>query len=78
MSRYFKNIYLNLFLLSSIVFTMVVGGCTADKEEGFAIYLTKDDIPPSRMEALSHVEIAEKPIISETVFTTIRKHTSLN
>ncbi|HAS04645.1 MAG TPA: hypothetical protein DCR71_02630 [Dehalococcoidia bacterium] len=66
MSRYFKYIYLNLFLLSSIVFTMVVGGCAADKEEGFAIYLTKDDIPPSRMEALSHVEIAKKPIISET------------
>ncbi len=36
------------------------------EREGFAIYLTKDDIPPSRMEALSHVEIAEQPIISIT------------
>ena len=32
--------------------------------EGFSIYLTRDDVPPSRMEALSHVEIVEEPIIS--------------
>lgn len=31
--------------------------------EGFAIYLTRDDIPPDRMEALSHVVIADRPII---------------
>jgi hypothetical protein len=35
-----------------------------DNGEGFAIYLTRDDIPPERMEMLSHVEIAEEPIIS--------------
>ena len=32
--------------------------------EGFAIYLTRDDIPPSQMEALSHIELAEEPILS--------------
>lgn len=37
---------------------------TLMKGEGFAIYLTRDDIPPSNMEALSHVEIAAQPIIS--------------
>jgi hypothetical protein len=42
----------------------VVSGCNSAKVEGFAIYLTRDDIPPSKMEALSHVEIAEQPIIS--------------
>jgi len=42
----------------------VVSGCNSAKAEGFAIYLTRDDIPPSNMEALSHVEIAEQPIIS--------------
>jgi hypothetical protein len=31
--------------------------------EGFAIYLTKGDIPPAQMEALSHVDIADQPII---------------
>ena len=34
------------------------------KGEGFAIYLTRDDIPPEKMEMLSHVEIADQPIIS--------------
>jgi hypothetical protein len=43
------------FLLSS--------GCSTPNHEGFAIYLTKGDIPPSRMPALSHVDIAEQPII---------------
>jgi hypothetical protein len=32
--------------------------------DGFAIYLTKEDIPPAQMEALSHVNIAEQPMIS--------------
>jgi hypothetical protein len=35
-----------------------------ENSEGFAIYLTRDDVPPSHMEALSHVELAEEPIIS--------------
>ena len=33
------------------------------QNEGFAIYLTKGDISPSQMEALSHVDIADKPVI---------------
>jgi hypothetical protein len=32
--------------------------------EGFAIYLTKQDIPPAQMEDLSYVYIAERPIIT--------------
>jgi hypothetical protein len=32
--------------------------------EGFAIYLTRDDVPPDKMEMLSHVDIADQPIIS--------------
>jgi hypothetical protein len=31
--------------------------------EGFAIYLTKEDVPPAQMPALSHVDIADSPII---------------
>jgi hypothetical protein len=37
---------------------------TLIKHEGFAIYLTRDDIPPEKMEMLSHVDIADQPIIS--------------
>jgi hypothetical protein len=43
---------------------LMFGGCSAQNHEGFAIYLTKNDVPPSQMEALSYVEIAEQPIIS--------------
>jgi hypothetical protein len=32
--------------------------------EGFAVYLTKEDVPPGKMEMLSHVEIADQPIVS--------------
>jgi len=34
------------------------------EDEGFAIYLTKQDIPPAQMEDSSHVDIAEEPIIT--------------
>ena len=37
---------------------------TTTQNEGFAIYLTKGDIPPSQMEALSHIDITDKPVIS--------------
>lgn len=33
--------------------------------EGFAIYLTKANVPPSQMEALSHVDIADTPVIKQ-------------
>jgi hypothetical protein len=32
--------------------------------EGFAIYLTREDIPPEKMEMLSYVNIADHPIVS--------------
>jgi hypothetical protein len=31
---------------------------------GFEIYLTRDNVPPAQMDALSHVYIAETPVIS--------------
>jgi hypothetical protein len=37
---------------------------TLMKQEGFAIFLTKEDIPPDKMEMLSHVDIADRPVIS--------------
>jgi hypothetical protein len=32
--------------------------------EGFAIYLTAQDVPVPQMESLSHVDLADKPLIS--------------
>jgi len=39
-------------------------GCSVPAQGELAIYLTRDDIPPAQMEALSHVELADEPIIS--------------
>jgi hypothetical protein len=52
-------------IVAAVIFCvlLIAGGCIALDREGFAIYLTKDDIPPAQMPVLSHVDIAEKPII---------------
>jgi hypothetical protein len=42
---------------------VMLGGCATPTDEGFAIYLTKENIPPAEMEALSHVVPASQPII---------------
>lgn len=47
-----------------IAITILLSGCNKAESEGFAIYLTKGDIPPDRMEILSHIEIADEPVIS--------------
>jgi hypothetical protein len=52
---------LTVILISLILISC---GCDATKGKGFAIYLTKEDIPPTQMEDLSHVDIADQPIIS--------------
>ena len=57
-----------IMLVSGILVTSICatseGMVTPSNDEGFAIYLTKQDIPPSQMKALSHVDIAERPIIT--------------
>lgn len=50
-------------LLVIICMLFIFGGCAAAKGEGFAIYLTKDDIPPAEMEKLSHADIEDTPVI---------------
>ncbi len=51
-----------VFLLSALP---VVSGCSSNQEsEGFAIYLTKDDVPVAEMEKLSHVDLVATPVIS--------------
>jgi len=54
-------IIIGTILVLSILVSSI---CATSKGEGFAIYLTKQDIPPAQMEALSHVDIAEKPIVT--------------
>ncbi len=54
---------------------LISSGCLSPKDEGFAIYLTKNDIPPSQMEALSHVNIAEEPVIAMSDIVTYNAQT---
>jgi hypothetical protein len=54
-------IIIGIILVLSI---LVSSACATSNGEGFAIYLTKQDIPPAQMEALSHVNLTEQPIIS--------------
>ena len=57
-------------LVSGICITSEGEGEGEGNDEGFAIYLTKQDIPPAQMEALSHIKLADQPAISvEDVIT---------
>ena len=49
-------------ILAIFTVSLVIAGCSSPG--GFSIYLTRDDIPISDMEKLSHVEIADEPLIS--------------
>ena len=68
-------IQMKIVLILIVIFALSFHGCTTEKSEGFAIYLTKNDIPPDQMEALSHVEIANLPIISVEDVITYNSHT---
>ncbi|MBM4463061.1 MAG: hypothetical protein FJ012_06945 [Chloroflexi bacterium] len=61
---FFGHTAAKLIVLIVVGAVIISSGCTTSKGEGFAIYLTQKDIPPAQMEALSHVDIAEDPIVS--------------
>ena len=52
---------LSLIILFSVLFTS--SGCSKNEGEGFAIYLTTDDVSPALLSFISHVDIEEEPII---------------
>lgn len=47
-----------------LVVTVYSGYTAVTNGEGFAIYLTRDDVLPAKMGALSHVELSDQPIVS--------------
>jgi len=54
-----------LLALFAACIPFVSATCSTPSTGGeFAIYLTRDDIPPAHMGALSHIEIADEPLIS--------------
>jgi hypothetical protein len=52
-----------LALIILVCVPFISAGCSTRKGEGMAVYLTKGDTPPSQMPALSHIDIAEQPVI---------------
>ena len=64
-----------LFILVFICVLLIPGGCAAKKGEGFAIYLTKEDVPPSQLAASSQIGIADQPVISLKDITTYNSQT---
>jgi len=55
----------NVKLITAIVCLFLMSGaCSAPNHGGFAVYLTKGDIAPAQMPALSHVGIADQPVIA--------------
>jgi hypothetical protein len=63
-------------LLTPLVFYSCGSPQDSINSEGFAIYLTRDDIPVSQMEKLSYVSIADEPVISidDIISYTVRNH----
>jgi hypothetical protein len=56
--------------------TLVLGGCAGPPtDEGFAVYLTRNNIPPSQMAALSHVGLADEPVFAEVDVISYRTDT---
>jgi hypothetical protein len=54
------------FITAIVYVVLAAGGCAGPTtDEGFAVYLTKHNIPPSEMEALSHVDVADTPVFAE-------------
>jgi len=59
-----NHIVIKLTALIVVGMILLTGSCSTSKSEGFAIYLTQDDVPPSQMPVLSHVDLEDKPLFS--------------
>jgi len=63
LKRFSILMYVTLTCLMLCVF-IIAGACSKQEPEGFAVYLTEGDVPPSQMEMLSRVNIAGQPVVS--------------
>ena len=55
--------------------TAASSGCVSETSEGFSIYLLAQDTPVSQMPVISHLELADKPIISTNDVISYTKET---
>jgi hypothetical protein len=59
-----KKLLITALMVLLLLAPFLFGGCSGKTEgKGFAIYLTRANVSVLQMEMLSHVDIADKPII---------------
>jgi hypothetical protein len=68
-----KKVFTAVLTLFWLLTPLFISGCNSP--EVFAIYLTKDNIPVSKMPVLSHVDLASKPVISTKDIISYEKNT---
>ena len=57
-----KKALLVVLIAAMLLIQLAFYSCSST--EGFAIYLTRDDIPVSKMPILSHVDLSDEPVIT--------------
>jgi hypothetical protein len=74
MNKLFGHTLLMLVpILSCLLF--MSSGCSVPVQEGFAIYLTQEDIPPAQIPGLNQIEIQESAFISASDVTSYNAQT---
>ena len=63
MKRLFDHMRTKLVVII-VCMLLTWSGCSTTNHEGFAVYLTKGDTPPAQLSALSHIDIADQPVIA--------------
>jgi hypothetical protein len=64
MKRLSGYLFGRLVLAVFVCIVLMSSGCAASRKEGFAIYLTAEDVPPAQMADSSDVAISDTPIIA--------------
>lgn len=55
---------ISLFVAIFLALAILASGCSIPEKEGFAIYLTKEDVSPAQLEPLNKVTPSDQPLIS--------------
>jgi hypothetical protein len=63
-------------ILCLLLTPLVLNGC-GPREEGFAIYLTKDNVPPSEMAQSGNVTLADEPLFSTVDIVSYERDTNI-
>jgi hypothetical protein len=61
--KYLFSRAMKLIFLFMVCILFIPSGCSVPNHAGFAIYLTKGDIPPEKMPSLNHIAIPDEPLV---------------